>query len=75
MYDFFRRCWRRPQNDSNVAFPTQQLFVLGMYQIAPRVMTLVDLINSTMSNMRTDCVHVNIPLHLLHDSIIRDYPG
>ena len=48
-------------------FPAKQMFVLGMRFSLHDFRELGLTIGSLLQNMRTDCIHVHLPLHLLHD--------
>jgi hypothetical protein len=54
-------------------FPAKQMFVLGTELSLHDFATLGLTIGSLLQNMRTDCLHVHLPLHLLHDPRFQHY--
>ena len=73
MRAFFSRLYHRqmPPQHGPDSFPTKQLFVLGTSSHLPVLRNIrLTLSNSTMSNLRTYRVHVNISLCLPNDRIL-----
>jgi hypothetical protein len=58
----------------NTPFPTRQMAVLGTTTRVPGIVISTN-DSSTMQNMRANCLHVHLPVRILHDPGLRHRKG